>query len=93
MIYRLGFILLALGAIALGLVVGTLNADPVAVDLLWVQLEWPLGLVILVALITGFAIGLLLLWMMTVLPLRLRLRKLSHTGARQAEKALESTDG
>lgn len=93
MIYRIGFILLAMGAIVLGLVVGTLNSDPVAVDLLWVQLEWPLGLVILVSLVTGFSIGLLLLWMMTVLPLRLKLRKLGDTSRKKSDQAIESYDG
>lgn len=75
MIHRIGFIILALAAIAFGLVVGTLNSDPVAVDLLWQQIEWPLGLVIIAALAIGFAIGLLLIWLTTVLPLRLQLRK------------------
>ena len=75
MIHRIGFIILALAAVALGLVVGTLNSDPVAVDLLWRQIEWPLGLVIIVSLVLGFAIGMMLIWLTTVLPLRLRLRK------------------
>ncbi len=93
MIYRIGFILLALGAIVLGLVVGTLNSEPVAVDLLWVQIEWPLGLVILMSLIAGFSVGMLLLWMMSVLPLRLRLRKLRDAGSKQAETDIELSNG
>lgn len=80
MIHRIGFIILALAAIAFGLVVGTLNSDPVAVDLLWQQIEWPLGLVIIVSLAIGFAIGLLLIWLTTVLPLRLQLRKAREVG-------------
>ena len=74
--YRIGFIILALAAIALGLVVGTLNAEPVAVDLLWVQINWPLGLVMLIALALGFVIGIAVIWMASVLPARMRIRKL-----------------
>lgn len=74
--YRIGFIILALAAIALGLVVGTLNSEPVAVDLLWVQIDWPLGLVMLIALILGFLIGVAVLWLAAVLPARMRIRKL-----------------
>lgn len=93
MIHRIGFILLALAAITLGLVVGTLNSDPVAIDLLWLQIEWPLGLVILVSLILGFAIGMLLIWLMTVLPLRLQLRKLRDIRDKQSEQNFDPSDG
>ncbi|HKJ16487.1 MAG TPA: LapA family protein [Xanthomonadales bacterium] len=91
MIYRTVFILLALGSIMLGLVVGTLNSDPVVVDLLWVQIDWPLGLVILVSLIAGFALGLLLVWLMSVLPLRMRIRKL-ESDRKNPEKVIETVD-
>jgi uncharacterized integral membrane protein len=93
MIHRIGFILLALAAIMLGLVVGTLNSDPVAVNLLWVQIDWPLGLVILVSLILGFAIGMLLIWLMTVLPLRLQLRKLRDNRDKNSDQNLDLSDG
>lgn len=79
MIYRIGFIILSLAAIALGLIVGTLNSDPVRVDLLWLQLEWPLGLVMLIALVIGLGVGIALTWLTTVLPARLRIRKLKNT--------------
>jgi len=91
MIYRTVFILLALGSVMLGLVVGTLNSDPVVVDLLWVQIDWPLGLVILVSLIAGFALGLLLVWLMSVLPLRMRIRKL-ESDRKNPEKVIETVD-
>ena len=77
----------------LGLVVGTLNSDPVAVNLLWVQIDWPLGLVILVSLILGFAIGMLLIWLMTVLPLRLQLRKLRDNRDKNSDQNLDLSDG
>lgn len=78
MLYRIGFILLALAAVALGLVVGTLNSDPVVVDLLWAQIDWPLGLVILISLVLGLLLGMLLVWLTAVLPARMRLRRLKE---------------
>lgn len=92
MIHRIGFILLALAAIAFGLVVGTLNSDPVAVDLLWQQIEWPLGLVIIVSLVLGFAIGMLLVWLTTVVPLRLKLRRQRTIGARNSDLSNDLSD-
>jgi uncharacterized integral membrane protein len=62
-------------AIALGLLTGTLNSDTVSVDLLWVQLDWPLGLLILCVLAIGLLLGLLLSWFFSILPLRAKLRK------------------
>lgn len=73
--YRIGFIIIAVLAIALGLLVGTLNSDTVGVDLLWVQLNWPLGLLILCVFAAGLLLGLALAWMFVIVPLRARLRK------------------
>ena len=73
--YRIGFIIVAVLAIALGLLIGTLNSDTVGVDLLWVQLQWPLGLLILCVFAVGLLIGFLLIWFFGVVPLRARLRK------------------
>ena len=93
MIHRIGFIVIALAAIAFGLVVGTLNSDPVAVDLLWLQIEWPLGLVIIVSLVLGFVVGMLLIWMTTVLPLRFQLRKQKGSSDNQASHPVDLSDG
>lgn len=79
--YRIAFILVTILAVLLGLVVGTLNSTAVQLDLLWVQIEWPLGLVLLAAGATGLLLGLLLAWLFSVLPLKARLRK----AARRAE--------
>lgn len=79
MLYRIGFILFALAAIVLGLVVGTLNSEPVVVDLLWVQIDWPLGLVILISIVLGLLLGMLLVWLTAVFPARMRLRRLKET--------------
>jgi len=74
-LYRIGFIIVLILAGALGLVIGTLNHEIVAVDLLWTQLQWPLGLSLLAAVATGLLLGLALAWLFSVLPLRLRLRQ------------------
>ncbi len=75
MLRKTGFFLVAFAAIAVGLMVGTLNSSSVSLDLLWFQLELPLGLAVLL----GFAFGLLtgssMTWLGRVLPLRLQLRK------------------
>lgn len=72
---KLIFIVLALVAVATGLVLGTLNADPVLVDLLWFQLNWPLGLVLVSTLALGMLIGMLGTWLLQVWPARLALKR------------------
>jgi len=74
-LYRIAFILITAVAVATGLLVGTLNSEVVALDLLWVQVEWPLGLILLCAAGAGLLLGLLLNWLFSTLPLRARLRK------------------
>jgi len=73
--YRLIFIIIAVLAISLGLLVGTLNSDVANVDLLWVQFQWPLGLLILCVFTVGILAGALLCWLFGIMPLRVRLRK------------------
>lgn len=80
---RIGFILVAVAAILTGLIVGTLNSVPVSLDLLWVQLEIPLGLAILLGFSTGLIAGLSMVYLGGVLPLRLQLRKARSSLARQ----------
>lgn len=92
MFYRICFILLALAAVALGLIVGTLNSDPVAVDLLWLQFDWPLGLVMLIFLVLGFLLGILITWLGGVLPARLRMRKLRAERGRSQYQANDVND-
>lgn len=72
---RIGFILVACVAIVVGLLVGTLNSNPVHLDLLWIQFELPLGLVILLGFSVGILMGLSAVYIARVLPLRLQLRK------------------
>ena len=75
MVKKLGFILVAITAIVVGLLVGTLNSGAVQMDLLWVQFELPLGLAILLGFSLGVLLGLSVIYLTRVLPLRLQLRK------------------
>ena len=78
--YRIAFIVITVAAVALGLLIGTLNSGSVVLDLLWLQLQWPLGLVVLAAMAAGLLLGLLVAWFFSVLPLRARLRKTGRNG-------------
>lgn len=72
---KLGFILVAILAVVVGLLVGTLNSAPVQLDLLWIQFELPLGLAILLGFSVGILLGLGMVYFARVLPLRYQLRK------------------
>lgn len=82
--YRLIFIVIAVLAVAAGLLLGTLNADPVTLDLLWVQLNWPLGLVLVMALSVGILLGMAFTWLLQVWPARLALRRARADAQRAA---------
>ena len=81
---RIGFILVAIAAIVVGLLVGTLNSDLVQLDLLWIQFELSLGLVILLGFSLGVISGLAILYLARVLPLSLQLRK-ARAASQKAE--------
>ena len=72
---KIGFILVAIIAIVIGLLVGTLNSGVVQLDLLWIQFELPLGLAVLLGFSLGLVAGLSVIYLTRVLPLRLQLRK------------------
>ncbi|MDZ4730572.1 MAG: lipopolysaccharide assembly protein LapA domain-containing protein [Xanthomonadales bacterium] len=82
--YRIGFIFVVVLAITLGVVIGTLNPEIVNMDLLWFQLAWPLGLTLICVLILGALIGLLLMGLFTLWPMKLRLRKVEKQLANNA---------
>ena len=73
--YRIAFIVITVLAVAAGLLIGTLNSEVASLDLLWIRLEWPLGLILLCAAAAGLLLGVLLAWLFSILPLRARLRK------------------
>ncbi len=80
---KAGYLLVAFVAIAVGLIVGTLNSATVALDLLWIQFDVPLGLAILLGFSVGLVTGLSMIYLGRVLPLRLQLRKARARLARQ----------
>ena len=63
---KLGFILIAVFAVVVGLLVGTLNSDPVQLDLLWIQFELPLGLALLLGFSTGVLAGIVIIYMLRI---------------------------
>jgi uncharacterized integral membrane protein len=77
--YRIGFIIVAVLAVTLGLLVGTLNSTAVHLDLLWMQLDWPLGLIVLLSFTAGILIAVVMTWISVVMPLRIRLRRAVST--------------
>jgi len=87
-----GFILMAVTAIVIGLLIGTLNSDTVALDLLWIQFELPLGLAILLGFSVGLISGLAAIYFGRVLPLRLQLRKSRAALSNQDRDVLLSPD-
>ena len=90
---KIGFILGAIAAIVVGLIVGTLNAGAVNLDLLWIQIEIPLGLAILLGFSLGLITGLIMVYLGRVLPLRMQLRKARSTLARQSLGPLDDQAG
>ena len=89
---RLMFGLVAIVAIAVGLLVGTLNSDRVTLDLLWIQIQWPLGLLILLSLSSGLLLGIILIYFSQVFPLRLKLRKSQAQIVRAENREVASID-
>jgi len=71
--------LIALLCLAVGVVVGALNPQPVTLDLGVAVLHSTLGVCLLVALLLGVIVGGLVLVASIVLPLRQRLRRESRS--------------
>jgi len=83
--------LIALLCLAVGVVVGALNPQPVALDLGVATLHSTLGVCILLALLLGVVAGGLVLVVSTVLPLRQRLRREARS-ARQAPGSVDTVE-
>ena len=92
--YRLMLYVFGAVAILAGLLVGTLNAENVALDLLWLQLDWPLGVILVISFATGLLLGLAALYLLAVIPLRISLRKKQNVlnQDQSASRALTSRD-
>jgi uncharacterized integral membrane protein len=74
--YRFLFALAAVLALGAGVTIGALNAEAVSLDLLFLRLHWPLGLVVVAAFAAGLLAGVLATWLLRVLPLSVRERQL-----------------
>lgn len=70
--FRWTLIIFILLAAVAGLVLGVLNAEPVALDLVFGQFTLPLGGLVLMALAAGILLGLLLAWLLFIVPGRFR---------------------
>jgi len=68
-------LLVALVFLALGLVIGVLNTDPITVDFLFTEFPTSSGAAIIVSLLAGVIIGGLIVLATLVLPLYGKLRK------------------
>lgn len=90
--YRIIFIIVVTLAIFIGLLLGTLNSEAVSVDLLWVQIKWPLGLLILTSVAAGFLFGIFLAWFFAILPLRVKLRKLRTAAPYSPSRSMKDTN-
>ena len=90
---KIGFILIAIFAVVVGLLLGTLNSSPVQLDLLWLQFELPLGLAILGGFSVGLLMGLGFLYLFRILPLRHQLRKARNRLAKQAPASQRDNPG
>lgn len=73
--FRWLVLVLVLAAVIAGLVVGVLNPDSVTVDLVIARLSFPLGALMLMAVGAGVLLGLVLAWVMFVIPGRISRRR------------------
>ena len=92
MVRKIGFFLVAFAAIAVGLMVGTLNSTIVTLDLFWFQPELPLGLAVLLGVALGLIAGSSMTWLGRVLPLRLALRKMRIAQIKQEASGLNANN-
>lgn len=69
--FRWFLIAVTLAAAVVGLVIGSLNPDTVELELLVISLRLPLGALVVAGLAVGALTGLLLSWLLFILPGRL----------------------
>ncbi len=65
-------------AVLLGLLVGMLNAQVVTLDVLLTTLQASLGLVVILAFVSGLLLGVMALWVLRLVPMRFRLKRLQR---------------
>jgi len=79
-------LLIAIVFLAVGLVLGVLNANPVTVDLGVVEVNAGLGVILLCTLLAGVLVGALAIVASVVLPLRGALRRVDKQTQTQTQK-------
>lgn len=79
-------LLIAIVFLAVGLVLGVLNANPVTVDLGVVEVKAGLGVILLCTLLAGVLVGALAIVASVVLPLRGALRRVDKQTQTQTQK-------
>jgi lipopolysaccharide assembly protein A len=84
--------LIALLCLAVGIVVGALNPQPVALDLGMATLHSTLGVSVLLSLLLGVIVGGLVLVASVVVPLRQRQRLRREVRARQTPPLTDSSE-
>jgi uncharacterized integral membrane protein len=87
---RFGLILLVLLFALLGAVFGALNSEAVQLDFYFGSIALAKGGVLLGALLLGWMLGGLLVFVSLVLPLRTRIRRLNRELRRQPVRAVEA---
>lgn len=85
---RLLVILIVLLFAAAGVVFGALNADLVNYDLVFTHVDLPKGAALIAALLAGWILGGLLVWLFAVQPMRRRLRRARRDQAARTQHAL-----
>ncbi len=73
--FRILLVVLALAAAMAGLLVGTLNPDPLSIDILFAEFRLPAGVALLASFSVGLLCGLVLTWLLFGLPGSLRRRR------------------
>ena len=79
--YRFTLYIFGAAAVLAGLLIGTLNSDAVQLDLLWLQIEWPLGVIVVIGFSAGLLLGLAALYVIQVIPLKISLRRQKNQAA------------
>ena len=87
--YRLMLYIFGAAAIMVGLLVGTLNSERVTLDLLWLQINWPLGVILVISFATGLLLGLAAVYLLAVLPLKISLRRTQYSASRDRAASQE----
>jgi lipopolysaccharide assembly protein A len=87
---RVVWIVAALLFAAVGAVFGALNGDSVALDFYFFDASLPKAAALLAALLAGWLIGGLVLWLAVVMPLRRRLSRQRRELARRDETSANS---